>query len=271
MNRIDAAFERTRRENRAALIPFITCGDPDLETTLELVPELERAGADIIELGFAHSDPIAEGPTIQAASLRALRHGTGLQNVLETVSEIRKVSEVPLILMGYLNNVLSYGAETLVKSAAQRGADGLIVVDAPYEEVPELQAACEANQLHRILLVAPTSTPERVVHVAEHSAGFIYCVSTTGVTGERRDLPEDLPVLIARIQRVSSTPVGVGFGISSAEHAAQVAKIADAVVVGSALVRRIGAAGSRAEVISSSVAFVSELSEAVRGARKAGS
>ena len=267
MNRIDAAFEKARSENRSALIPFITCGDPDLEATLELVPELERAGADLVEIGFAHSDPIAEGPTIQAASTRALRHGTRLEDVLETVERLRQVTQVPLILMGYLNNVLSYDAETLVHAAADRGTDGLIVVDAPYEEAPELQAACEAKGLHRILLVAPTSTPERMIQVAKRSAGFIYCVSTTGVTGERRELPADLHVLIQRIQRVSTTPVGVGFGISTPEHARQVASIADAVVVGSALVRRIGAARSRSEAIESSVSFVSELSEAVRSAR----
>ena len=268
MNRIDAAFERARAEKRAALIPFITGGDPDLEATLELVPELERAGADIVEIGFAHSDPIAEGPTIQAASARALSHGTRLGHILDGVRQIRQVSEVPIVLMGYLNNVLAYGAETLVNAAAERGADGLIVVDAPFEESPELQAACEAKGLHRILLVAPTSTPERVVQVAKRSAGFIYCVSTTGVTGERSELPPDLPILIERIQRVSATPVGVGFGISSAEQAAQVARLADAVVVGSALVRRIGAARSRAEAIETSVAFVGELARAVREARR---
>lgn len=266
-NRIDAAFGRAREEGRAVLAPFVTCGDPDLDTTVELVPELAAAGADLVELGVPHSDPIAEGPMIQASSLRALRHGTTLAHVLEVAGRIRRVTEVPLILMGYLNNVLAYGEEALVQSSVETGVDGLIVADAPYEEAGRLQAACEAKGVHRVLLVAPTSTPERVVQIARRSRGFVYCVSVTGVTGERAELPADLQSLVRRIQRVSRTPVAVGFGISSGAHAAEVARLADGAIVGSALVRRIGEAPTPAAAIEAATAFVRELAGAVRGAR----
>ena len=268
MNRIDAALQRARDEKRAALIVFVTSGDPDLETTLELVPELEAAGADIIELGIPHSDPIAEGPTIQAASLRSLAHATNLRQIVELCRTIRRSSEIPLVLMGYLNNVLAFGAEALVAAAAKAGVDGLVVADAPYEEAARLQAASEAANLHRILLVAPTSTPERVVAIARRSAGFVYCVSVTGVTGTRAALPADLEQLVRRIQRVTSTPVCVGFGIGTPEQAAEVARYADGVIVGSALVSRIGAAGSGGEAIRVAGEFVRSLAEAVRRPRE---
>ncbi len=267
MNRIDRAFAAARDEGRAALVPFVTCGHPDLDTTAELVPELARAGADVIEISFPHSDPIAEGPVIQASSLRALEHGASLARVLDVVKRVRAVSDVPLVLMGYLNNVLAYGAEPLASAAAERGVDGLIVVDAPAEETAELSEACARHGLHRILMVAPTSTPERVVRLARESGGFVYCVSVTGVTGERKSLPEDLEHMVGRIQRVTSTPVSVGFGIGSPEQAAAIGRFADGVVVGSALVRRIEEAASPAAAIESAVGFVASLADAVRTAR----
>ena len=269
MNRIDAAFERARAEERAALVVFVTCGDPDLETTQELIPELAHAGADVIELGFAHSDPIGEGPTIQESSMRALKRGTRLDQVLDVARGARAVTDVPIVLMGYLNNVLSQGEESFVAAAAASGVDGLIVVDAPYEEAPALGSACEAKGVHRILLVAPTTTPERLVQIARRSGGFIYCVSVTGVTGERGALPEDLEGLVRRIQRVSQKPVAVGFGIGTPAQAADVARFADGVVVGSALVRRIGEAASPAAAVGAATSFVRELADAVRGARAA--
>jgi tryptophan synthase alpha chain len=163
VNRIDALFERTRSEGRAALIVFVTAGDPDLATTAELVPELERAGADAIELGVPHSDPIGEGPTIQASSLRSLRHKTRPDEVIGLVRRLREVTQIPLLLMGYLNNALAYGEERLAADCASAGVDGLILADTPYEEASALTRACEAAGVHRILLCAPTSTPERVV------------------------------------------------------------------------------------------------------------
>jgi tryptophan synthase alpha chain len=173
VNRIDRTFETLHGEGRAALIVFVTAGDPDLETTRELVPVLAEAGADIVELGIPHSDPIAEGPTIQAASTRALRHSTSLVQILRLCQELRGETEVPIALMGYLNNLLAYGEERFVQDAASVGVDGMIVADAPHEEATVLQSACEAKEVHRILLVAPTSTPERIVSIATRSRGFV--------------------------------------------------------------------------------------------------
>jgi tryptophan synthase alpha chain len=268
MNRIDRAFSLASQEDRAALIVFVTAGDPDLETTAELIPELEAAGADIVELGIPHSDPIAEGPTIQASTARALRHNTRLDEILDLTRRVREVSEVPLILMGYLNNVLSYGEEQLVQTCAEAGVDGLIVADVPYEEAQSLQRECERTGVHRILLVAPTSTPERVVRIASRSRGFVYCVSVTGVTGARSELPPDLAWLVGRIQRVTSTPIAVGFGVSTPDQAAEVARLADGVIVGSALVSRLGQASTADEAIQSATGFVRSLSDAVRSARR---
>ncbi len=266
MNRIDQAFARAREEGRAGLIVLITSGDPDLETTAALVPELAAAGADVVELGIPHSDPIAEGPTIQAASERARRHAIQLPQILDLARRLRARSEVPLVLMGYLNNVLAFGEEALVQGCAEAGVDGLIVADAPYEEAQTLQAACAKTGVHRILLVAPTSTPERVVQIASRSRGFVYCVSVTGVTGERRALPSDLARLVGRIRRVVSTPVAVGFGISTPEQAAEVAALADGVIVGSALVSRIAAAPDADTALQEAREFVTSLSAALRSA-----
>lgn len=267
MNRIDAAFERARAEGRAALIVFVSAGDPDLETTAELLPELAEAGADIVELGVPHSDPIAEGPTIQASSQRALEAGVDPSKIFGLCRDVRRVTELPLVLMGYANNILARGEEAFVESCADAGVDGVIAVDLPFDEAPRLSAACGAKGVHQILLVAPTSAPERVVEVAQRSAGFIYCVSVTGVTGARGQLPSDLPVLVQRIQRVSPVPVCVGFGVSTGEQAREVARVADGVIVGSAIVQRMAQGGSRAELIGRVTAFVRELSEAVRSAR----
>jgi tryptophan synthase alpha chain len=267
LNRLDRAFERARAEGRAALIVFVTAGDPDLETTAELIPELAAAGADVIELGFPHSDPIGEGPTIQAATARSLAHHTKLAEILDLVRRLRPQCDVPLVLMGYLNNVLAHGEERLAKEAASAGADGLIVADTPYEETALLDRACAEHGVARVLLVAPTSTPERTVHIAARSRGFVYCVSVTGVTGVRRELPPDLAQLVARIRRVTSTPVCVGFGVSTPEQAAEVARLADGVIVGSALVSRIGAAPSREAAVRAAVDFTRGLAAAVRSAR----
>jgi tryptophan synthase alpha chain len=268
VNRLDALFARTRAEGRAALIVFVTAGDPDLATTAELVPELERAGADAIELGVPHSDPIGEGPTIQASSLRSLRHKTRPDEVIALVRRLRDVTQVPLLLMGYLNNALAYGEPRLAADCAAAGVDGLILADTPYEEAPGLTRACESAGVHRILLCAPTSTPERVVRIAGQARGFVYCVSVTGVTGARSELAHDLGELVGRLRRVSPTPVCVGFGISRPEHAAQVARIADGAIVGSALVDRIGRAANPREAIRSASELVRELAAAVRSARR---
>jgi len=267
VSRIDRAFERARAEKRAALIVFVTAGDPDLETTAELIPELAAAGADVIELGMPHSDPIGEGPTIQASSQRSLRHHTTLAQILELVRRVRQVSEVPLVLMGYLNNVLAHGEEQFAKDCAASGVDGLILADSPHEETESLSRACDEHGVQRILMVAPTSTPLRVVRIAARSRGFVYCVSVTGVTGSRQALPSDLAQLVGRIRRVTPTPVCVGFGVSSPEQAVEVARLADGVIVGSALVSRIGAAEGRDAAVRAARDFTRELAAAVRRAR----
>jgi tryptophan synthase alpha chain len=231
------------------------------------VPELAAAGADIIELGIPHSDPIGEGPTIQISSQRALAGRTTLADILKLVRQVRAVCDVPLVLMGYLNNVLAYGEERLALDAAAAGADGLIVSDVPFEETASLSSACAAHGVHRVLLAAPTSTPERTVRIAAASRGFVYCVSVTGVTGARRELPADLEQLVARIRRVTPTPVCVGFGVSTPAQAAQVARLADGVIVGSALVSRIDAASDREAAIRVARDFVAELNASVRSAR----
>jgi tryptophan synthase alpha chain len=267
VNRIDTLFARTRAERRAALVVFVTAGDPDLETTAELVPELAAAGADAIELGVPHSDPIAEGPTIQASSLRSLHNKTRLADVIELAGRAREVTPVPLLLMGYLNNVLAHGPERLATECRGAGVDGLILADTPCDELPELTRAARDAGLHRISLIAPTTTPERVVRIAGQASGFIYCVSVTGVTGARRQVAEDLAALVARIRRVSSTPICVGFGISTPEHVREVARVADGAIVGSALIDRIAGAGSPRAALERAEAFVRELAAAARGPR----
>ncbi len=267
MNRIDRAFAKARAEKRAALVVFVTGGDPDLATTAELIPELAAAGADVIELGVPHSDPIGEGPTIQASSQRSLAHHTTLTQILECVRRVRGVTDVPIVLMGYLNNVLAHGEERFAKDSAAAGVDGLILCDTPAEEMESLSRACAESGVHQVMLVAPTSTPHRVVRIAARSRGFVYCVSVTGVTGSRRDLPADLAQLVGRIRRVTPTPVCVGFGVSDAAQAAAVARLADGVIVGSALVSRIGAAQGRDEAVRAARRFVAELAAAVRTAR----
>ena len=264
MNRLDAMFARVREEGRSALIVFVTAGDPDLATTAELVGELAEAGADAIELGVPHSDPIGEGPTIQASSLRALRNRTRPGDVIELAARARAVHQVPLVLMGYLNNVLAHGEERLASECAEAGVDGLILADTPYEEAPQLTRATRAAGVHRVPLVAPTSTPERIVRIASEARGFVYCVSTTGVTGARAEVAADLGELVARVRRVTETPVCVGFGISTPEQARRVGELADGAIVGSALVERIAGAASPAAAIAAARDFVRALARGLR-------
>jgi len=263
MNRIDRAFEATRAEGRAALIVFVTAGDPDIETTAALIPELYAAGADAIEIGMPHSDPIGEGPTIQASSLRALAKGITTARVFDMIRRVRQRCDAPLVWMGYLNNVLALGPERFADLASAAGLDGLIVADVPYESTPELDIACEAKGVHHVLLASPTTTPERMLHIARRTRGFLYCVAVTGVTGARRELPVELPQTVARLKRLTSTPIGVGFGVSTPEHVKEIAQFADAAIVGSALVDRIGKAKSPTEALESAVSFVRSLRAAL--------
>lgn len=241
MERLERKFTSARQNKELSLVLYVTAGDPSPEHTVETVIRGAEAGADVFEIGIPFSDPIADGPTIQAAIDRALRRGVRVATVLEIVKAIRQKTEVPLVLMTYFNPVLQYGLESFAKDAKNAGADGVLLTDVPPEEASEWVEIARRNELATIFLLAPTSTDERIKLVSEIGTGFIYCVSRTGVTGERERLPEDLPELVTRIRRHTDKPIAIGFGISKPEHVAAVAKMdgADGVVVGSALVRML--------------------------------
>lgn len=238
MTRIEQRFATLRAENRAALVPYVTAGDPEPAATVPLMHALVKAGADLIELGVPFSDPMADGPVIQKACERALRHGTSLRDVLGMVAEFRKTdAETPVVLMGYLNPVERMGYETFAEQAREAGLDGLLTVDLPPEECDEVAGLLENAQIAPIFLVAPTTSDERIGHVARAARGFIYYVSLKGVTGSQTLDTSALAERLDAIRRHTDLPLGVGFGIRDAETAGRVARVADAVVVGSAIVR----------------------------------
>jgi tryptophan synthase alpha chain len=239
LSRIEEAFAGLKREGRRGFIPFITAGDPDLETTRGLMLELARAGATLIEVGVPFSDPMADGPVIQRASERALRHGFGIREILETVAATQGEMTVPVVLFSYFNPLLQYGVERLSAEAKRAGVDGVLVTDLVPEEAVEFSGMLRAHDVDMIFLVAPTSTDARLKMVAERASGFIYAVSRAGVTGGRESLSRDAEKLVQRVREVSSLPVAVGFGISNAEQVAETLSYADAAVVGSALVAEI--------------------------------
>ncbi len=237
--RIHSLFERLKGEGRAALIAYITAGDPTPERTPGIVAALERGGVDLIELGVPFSEPIADGPVIQRGAERALRAGTNVVKVLEIARKIREHSEIPILLFTYLNPVLRYGLEKLAVDAKAAGVDGCLLTDLSVEEAESYMGAMRSAGLDTVFLAAPTSTDERLKLVAKYSTGFVYLVSRTGVTGERTALSGALAPLIERTRAVTSLPLAAGFGISTPEQACAVAKMADGVVVGSAIVRLI--------------------------------
>lgn len=236
-NRIDRKFAQLRQEGRAALIPFLTLGDPSVDATQRLMQTVEEAGADLVELGVPFSDPTADGPVLQYSLQRGLRSGATLQTALGVVAEFRRSSELPIVLYGYYNPIFHYGVEAFARDAAQAGVDGILVVDLPPEEAGELLRWTAPAGIHFVCLLAPTSGPERVRVVLRHAAGFIYYVSVTGVTGAKPIQPAEVRPVVLRLRQQTHLPIGVGFGISTVEQAAAVAEFADAVVVGSALMR----------------------------------
>ena len=238
-NRLAGTLAELRTRNRGALIPYIMAGDPDLRATERLVEILTDAGADAVELGVPFSDPIADGPVNQRAGLRALAHGMSLRRALDLVGRLRERTGVPLAIMTYYNLVLRYGHGAFCRDAVGAGLDGLIVADLPPEEGTDLVAAAQTADLATVFLLAPTSTEGRIRAVAAASTGFVYCVSRTGVTGVRDELPAGLRDLILRIREQTQTPICVGFGLSRAEQVREVAAVADGVIVGSALVQMI--------------------------------
>jgi len=266
MTRIAALFDRLRSENRKGLIAYLTAGDPTPGRTPALIHALVRGGSDLIELGVPFSDPIADGPVIQAAGERALRAGMTLAGVLAIAAEVRKTSEVPLLLFTYLNPVMRYGVDRLAADAAAAGIDGCLLIDASVEEAHEYVGAMRRHGLDTVFLAAPTSTEHRLRLVAEYSSGFIYIVSRTGVTGERDSLSNQVTPLVDAIRKVTDLPLAVGFGVSKPEHVAELGRQVEGVVVGSAIVRIIGQYGADPSLESRLESYVRELKGGFHGA-----
>lgn len=242
-DRITAAFERMKREHRTGIIPYVTVGFPTVADTMAIVPAIEQAGADVIELGVPYSDPLADGPTVQAASFRALQSGVTPKTCLDVAARLRQAGvQAPLLFMGYYNPILTYGLREYARDCALAGVDGLIVPDLPPEESAPLQAGLRAHRLVLIRLLAPTSTDDRIASGCADAEGFVYCVSVAGVTGARPDLPPDLPAFIKRVRRHTKVPIAVGFGVSERRHIEALSAVAEAVVVGSALINVIDSA-----------------------------
>jgi tryptophan synthase alpha chain len=269
-SRISRRFLELKREGRAGLVTFVTAGDPDPETAMEILRGLPAAGADLVELGMPFSDPMADGPAIQESSLRALRNGQTLERTLAMIAEFRRGdAATPIVLMGYFNPIYCYGVERFVVEAKAAGVDGLIVVDLPPEEHDELRAPAEAAGINMILLLAPTTGEERLARILREASGFVYYVAVTGTTGTSSADPSEVAAALARIRRHTPLPVAVGFGIKTPGQAASIAAAADAAVVGSAIVNRISAGlgddGTPGpELVERTLSFVAELAAGVR-------
>ena len=272
--RIDTRFAELKAEGRAALVTFYMGGDPDPETSLKVIKALPKAGADLIEIGMAFTDPMADGPTIQAAGLRALSKGITLEKTLGIVSEFRKDDDkTPIILMGYFNPIFIYGVEKFLVDAKAAGVDGLIVVDCPPEEDDELCKPALKAGLNFIRLATPTTDEKRLPKVLQNTSGFVYYVSIAGITGAARPDPQKVGASVARIKSHTNLPVAVGFGVRTAADAAEIAKVADGVVVGSALVdavrHSLHADGRPTELtVGSVVAIVEDIAKGVRSVKK---
>jgi tryptophan synthase alpha chain len=271
--RISKRFAALRESGELGVVAYITAGDPSLDATHKFVLALAEAGADVIELGIPFSDPLADGPTIQRASERALKSGTTLAQVIDLVREIRKSSEVPIVLFSYYNPVLQMGLEKFASTAASAGADGVLITDLTPEESDEYRRVLAARNLDTIFLGAPTSTDERLAKIAAVSSGFLYLISRTGVTGAKDSLPDDLPALLRRARKVTQLPIAVGFGISLPGHVSVLGGLADAAVVGSALVSEIEkatAAGSAPAAIDAAAAALASRIRSLKEAARHG-
>jgi tryptophan synthase alpha chain len=270
VSRIEKKFSELKQAGEAALIPFITAGDPDLRTTLKIMRALEAGGADCIELGIPFSDPTADGPTIQRASERALKSHVTLTQILQMLRQFRSRSELPVILFGYFNPFFRFGLQTFCRYSAQAGADAILCVDLPPEESEELKRWTDAEEMDLIFLLSPTSGEDRVKLVAQKGRGFIYYVSVTGVTGARRSFDDQLRSQVVEVRRVTSVPVGVGFGISTPQQAAWIAEFADAVVIGSALVEAIEHANGSSAKAKIARDFMAKIKRAMKKSRSNG-
>ena len=266
MSRIADAFARIRSEGRPGLVTYTTAGDPDLPRSAEILKALDRAGADVLEVGIPFSDPLADGPVIQRAGTRALAAGTTLARVMELCATLRAEVSLPLVLFTYYNPVLAFGLKSFARTAVDAGADGVIVPDLPHEEADPLRAEAEPAGLDLVHLVAPTSTPARAKTIARQSRGFIYLVSLTGVTGERKTLATDLDAQVRTVRAVTTKPICVGFGVSTPEHAAAIGRVADGVAVGSAIVRTIEQHAGTAGLVKHVGDFIAALKQPLRRA-----
>jgi len=262
MNRIDKKFKELKKLKKKAFIAFITAGYPNLNTTKALVKELEKRGADLIELGVPFSDPLADGPIIQRASEESLKKGTNLHKILKAVKELRCEIKIPLCLMTYYNPVFRFGEETFLKSCRESGVDGLIIPDLPPEEGKNLLRQAHKNSVDIVLFISPTTTKERIRFISKLAKGFIYYVSLTGVTGARNKLPQDLIASIKAVKQITNKPVCVGFGISKREHLKQVYSIADGAIVGSAIVKNISDNLGKKDLVKKAGNFVENLLKA---------
>ncbi|GAB4467021.1 MAG: tryptophan synthase subunit alpha [Armatimonadaceae bacterium] len=265
VSRLQTKFDELTERREKALVTFVTAGDPMPEETAAVVVALAESGADVVELGIPFSDPLADGPTIQASSHRALVAGMTPPKVLEIVRQVREKSEVPLVLMGAWNPILRYGIERFAADAVAAGADGTIITDMIPEEAGDWKRVSDAAGLSTIFLLAPTSTPARMALIGRMASGFIYCVSRTGVTGARQDIPDDLPPLVEAIRsRANGLPVCVGFGVSRPEQVAAICRFADGVVVGSALVDLLHRERDSADPLAAAREFVRSLKQGTR-------
>jgi tryptophan synthase alpha chain len=271
MTRLGARFEELRACGDGALIVFVVAGHPDLKASAELLRAVADAGADVIELGIPFSDPLADGPVIQAASQQALSAEMTPAGVLDLAADFRSESDLPLVLMTCYNPICQFGVEGFARASSAAGVDGIIVTDLPPEEADEWMEAARPNNLETVFLLSPSSSPERVKKVVAIASGFVYCVSRMGVTGARKDLPPDLGDLVGRIRAQTAKPVAVGFGISRPEHVAEVCGLADGAVVGSAVVSLIDREQDTAGLTETVGRLVSRLKGATRGLRRAGS
>jgi tryptophan synthase alpha chain len=264
VSRITDAFKTAGRQGRAAFIPYVTCGDPSLEQSVAIAAALERAGADVLELGVPFSDPMADGPTNQRAAERALAKGTSLKQVLEVVRKIRERSQVAIVLFTYANPVVRFGIDRFAEHASASGVDGVLFTDVPAEEMRSFGPALKAAHLDAIMLVTPTSDRARMKTTAKLGGGFLYLVSRTGVTGARQDLDRELAANVETAHKASKLPVAVGFGISTPDQVAKVAAIADGVVVGSAIVNEIADEGDTEGLAARVETFAAPLALACR-------
>ena len=266
MGRIEERFHTLKKEGQKAFLAYLTAGDPDVETTARLIPALEAAGVDILEVGVPFSDPTADGPAIQAASQRALKKGATLAKILAMIAGLRGISGIPIVLFTYYNPILSYGPERFARDAAACGVDGILVVDLPPEEADELRRFTDPAGLAFITLIAPTTDPGRAGKILRGAAGFVYYISITGVTGTAVPRPDDVRRDVERLRQMTALPIAVGFGISTPAQAAAIAPLADGVVVGSALVRLIGEKGGSDGLIGKVSSFAGEIRRAIDSA-----